>query len=688
MERMKHLNGFKRSLLVSLVFPVILSGCLTDKVEPNAFVAVANTQTNNGAPSISGTPPQMVKVGVTYSFTPTASDPEAQVLVFSVANKPNWAEFDQVTGRLWGIPFLGSEGTYSGIEISASDGVMSTALPQFSVTVEPVTAANMPPEIDGTPAATVTIGNNFSFTPASSDPDGDLLTFAAQNIPAWATFSAINGSLSGTPQSGDEGIYPNVSISVSDNISTASLPSFSIQVVGLNAPPAISGTPDSQITVGQNYSFTPVATDPDGNTLTFSVQNMPAWATFDTGTGVLAGSPQSGDAGTFAGIVIEVTDGMQTAALPTFSIDVNAINSPPNISGIPGTQAVAGQSYTFTPTASDPDGDAITFSVQNAPSWLAIDSVTGTLSGVPQAGDVGSAAGIVISAADATAATSLPAFTINVAPTNSPPVISGTPGNQATVGSRYSFTPTASDPDGDTLTYTVQNRPPWLALNPGTGELTGTPQAGDVGNHGQIMLSASDGISSASLAAFGIDVSAANSAPQISGTPANQIAAGDSYSFTPTASDADGDTLVFSIQNAPSWATFDQDTGTLSGNTSAANVGTYSNIQISVTDGDLTTSLATFNIQVSAASLGSVTLTWTAPTLNTDGSPLTDLDGYVVYYGTAPDAMNTPAPINNPGLTSFVVDNLPAATYYFTITSVNSLGVESSLSNTAMKIIN
>lgn len=685
---MKQLNGIRRSFLVSLVLPIVLSGCLTDKVEPNAFVAVANTQTSNGAPTISGNPPQVVKVGVTYSFTPSASDPEADTLLFSVANMPNWAEFDQTTGRMSGIPFLGSEGTYPGIEISASDGVTSTALPQFTVTVEPVTAANMPPEIDGTPAASVTIGNDYSFTPSSSDPDGDALTFTAQNVPSWATFSTMNGSLTGTPQTGDEGTYPNVSVSVSDNISTASLPSFTIQVIGLNAAPAISGTPDSQITAGQNYSFVPTASDPDADTLTFSVQNMPAWATFDTGTGALSGTPQAGDVGTFAGIIIDVTDGEQTVALPTFSIDVNATNSPPNISGTPGTQAVVGQNYTFTPTASDPDGDAISFSVQNAPGWLTIDSVTGTLSGAPQAGDVGSAPGIVISVADSTATSSLPAFAINVAPTNTPPVISGTPGNQATVGSRYSFTPTATDADGDTLTFSVQNRPLWLALNSSTGELTGTPQSGDVGNHGQIILSVSDGPSSASLVQFDIDVSAANSAPQISGTPNAQVAAGDSYSFTPTASDADGDSLTFTIQNVPAWASFDQNTGTLSGTTSAGDVGTYNNIQISVTDGDLTTSLPAFSIQVNAVSLGSATLTWTPPTLNTDGSPLIDLDGYVIYYGTAPGSMNTPVPVNNPGLSSFVVGNLPAATYYFTISSVNSVGVESSLSNTAMKTIN
>ncbi|NNF67104.1 MAG: thrombospondin type 3 repeat family protein, partial [Gammaproteobacteria bacterium] len=448
-------------------------------MEPSAFVAEGNPQTINGAPVISGNPPQAIKIGVTYTFTPTASDPEGDALVFSVANMPIWAEFDQATGRLSGIPFLGSEGSYADIEINVSDGVSSTALPPFTITVESVNAANMPPEIDGTPAASVTIGSTYSFSPASSDPDGDLLTFTAQNVPSWAMFSTVNGTLSGTPQAGDEGTYANVAISVSDNISTASLPAFSIQVIGLNASPSISGTPDSQITVGQNYSFVPVATDPDGDTLTFSVQNMPAWATFDSQTGALSGIPQAGDAGTFAGIIIDVTDGMQTAALPTFSIDVNATNSPPNISGAPGTQAVVGQNYTFTPTAADPDGDTISFSVQNAPGWLSIDAVSGTLAGVPQSGDTGTASGIVISATDGTAASALPAFSINVVPTNNPPVISGTPGNQATVGTRYSFTPTASDPDGDALSFSVQNRPLWLALNASTGELTGTPQAGD-----------------------------------------------------------------------------------------------------------------------------------------------------------------------------------------------------------------
>src|SRR5207302_7131247 len=81
--------------------------------------------------------------------------------------------------------------------------------------------------------------------------------------------------------------------------------------------------------------------------------------------------------GTFTGIVIAVSDGTSTAALPAFSIQVQ---SPPDhapvIGGTPSTNVVAGASYSFTPTASDPDGDTLTFSIANQPSWATFSSGT------------------------------------------------------------------------------------------------------------------------------------------------------------------------------------------------------------------------------------------------------------------------------------------------------------------------
>jgi hypothetical protein len=85
---------------------------------------------------------------------------------------------------------------------------------------------------------------------------------------------------------------------------------------------SISGTPASSITVGTQYSFTPTASDSDGGTLTYSISNVPAWATFNAATGQLSGSPKATDVGTTTGIVISVVDGTATASLPPFSLNV------------------------------------------------------------------------------------------------------------------------------------------------------------------------------------------------------------------------------------------------------------------------------------------------------------------------------------------------------------------------------
>jgi hypothetical protein len=176
-----------------------------------------------------------------------------------------------------------------------------------------------------------------------------------------------------------------------------------------------------------------------------------------------------------------------------------------------------------------------------------------------------------------------------------------------------------------------------------------------------------------------------NQAPTISGSPPAQALQGQQYTFTPTASDANGDPLTFTIQNTPAWATFNASTGQLSGTPTSAQVGMYSNIQIGVSDGTMTANLATFSINVVGTATGSATLSWNPPTQNTDGSPLTNLAGYRVYWGTAQNNLTNSTTISNPGLSSYVVDQLTPATWHFAVTALNSAGSESSQSNVASK---
>jgi hypothetical protein len=76
-------------------------------------------------------------------------------------------------------------------------------------------------------------------------------------------------------------------------------------------------------------------------------------------------------------------------------------------------------------------------------------------------------------------------------------------------------------------------------------------------------------------------------------------------------------------------------------------------------------------------STGTATLDWTPPTENSDGSTLTNLAGYTVYYGTAPDKLTESVKVSNPGLTAYTVTNLPSGTWYFAVTSYSAAGVES-----------
>jgi hypothetical protein len=367
-----------------------------------------------------------------------------------------------------------------------------------------------------------------------------------------------------------------------------------------------------------------------------------------------------------------------------------AANRPPTISGAPITIIRVGDYYWFRPKASDPEGKPLRFSIANKPAWATFRTDIGSIEGRPW--PVGTFSNIRISVTDGVNTASLATFSIK-AVKNGVPKISGAPAKSVQVSKSYSFQPTASDPDGQKLTFSIQNKPAWASFSATSGKLSGTPSVSNVGRFSNIIIRVSDSISSASLPAFNIDVIAAaaggsgNTPPNISGTPAKSVNAASTYSFQPAASDANGDKLTFSIAKLPSWASFSTSTGKLSGTPTAADVGTYSGIVISVSDGKASVSLAAFSIAVTQYSTGAVTLSWLPPTHNTDGSVLTNLSGYRIYYGTSPSALNQTVTLNNAGLTRYVVENLAPATYYFALKALTSSGAESSLSRAASKTV-
>ncbi|OUL56533.1 hypothetical protein B1199_17900 [Pseudoalteromonas ulvae] len=418
-----------------------------------------SVQNVNDAPSISGTPLTSVLEDSSYTFTPNANDVDTgDNLTFSITNKPAWVSFNSVNGQLSGIPTNSHVGSTDNIVISVSDGQLVSSLPTFRLTV---INTNDSPSIFGQPVTQISEDSYYQFTPSAYDEDvGDSLTFSIQNKPNWANFNPSTGELYGTPLNQHVGTYNNVVISVSDSNSSVSLPTFFIEVSNTNDAPTISGTPQTSVNEDTQYQFTPTAHDEDlSDTLTFSITNKPSWASFDTQTGRLSGTPSNDDVGTTTNIVISVKDLLAQTSLPPFSLTVVNTNDAPTISGTPQTSVNEDMQYQFTPTAHDEDlSDTLTFSITNKPSWASFDTQTGRLSGTPSNDDVGTTYDIELSVTDKTQTAQLPLFSITVKNVNDKPTSEDLSFNTKEDQGVY-FHPKGHDIDQDALSFVVVKQP-------------------------------------------------------------------------------------------------------------------------------------------------------------------------------------------------------------------------------------
>jgi len=155
----------------------------------------------------------------------------------------------------------------------------------------------------------------------------------------------------------------------------------------------------------------------------------------------------------------------------------------------------------------------------------------------------------------------------------------------------------------------------------------------------------------------------------------------------PTATDPERKRLSFDIVNKPHWASFDSLTGTLEGTPEASDVGPYDGITISVSDGLYIVTMPSFRVDVVSTASGSIAVNWLPHTERDDGTPLMDLAGYNLRWGTAFGHYPNLAKIPNAGVAAYVIDELPAGTYYLVATAYDAYGVESEFSNVAMATI-
>ena len=268
----------------------------------------------------------------------------------------------------------------------------------------------------------------------------------------------------------------------------------------VNHAPVITSVPISQINEGAFYNYHVTATDSDGDTLTYSLNENPSWLSINSNTGVISGVAPSASYDTDYDITVKVSDGTdfdtQTYVL-TVKIPCHPVNHAPVITSVPISQINEGSSYNYHVTATDSDGDTLTYSLTTKPSWLSINSNTGVISGVAPLVSSNTNFDVTVKVSDGTDFdTQTYVLTVKNIPCphiNHAPVITSSPITSITEGNIYTYDVQATDSDGDDLTYSIIDAPGWLHINSNSGIISGTAPQVDSSTDYQVELEVSDG---------------------------------------------------------------------------------------------------------------------------------------------------------------------------------------------------
>ena len=577
--------------------PYSVTASVSDGVLSSSASFTWMVSETNQPPAILSLGDQSDAEGTAITLALVAGDPDGDTLSYSAPGLPPGLSLDASTGSITGtMSFEAAAGSPYSVTASVSDGVLSASA-SFTWTVSDT---NLPPTITSPGNQSDAEGTVITLALVASDPEGAALSFSAPGLPAGLSLDASTGNITGTMSfEAAVGSPYSVTASVSDGVLNAST-SFTWTVSDTNRPPVIAPPGDQSSAEGAAITLALVASDPDGDTLTYSATELPPGLSLDAATGAIKGTVSVGAAGSPHSVTASVSDGVLNAST-TFTWMVSETNQPPVISS-PGDQSAAeGAAITLALVASDPDGHTLSYSAPGLPPGLSVDAGTGAITGtVSFTAATGSLYGVTASVSDGllNASTS---FTWTVSDTNRPPVITS-PGNQNDAeGTAVTLALVAIDPDEDTLTYSAPGLPPGLSVDPGSGLVTGTPSfTAAAGSPYSVTASVSDGVLTAS-ATFTWTVSETNQPPVIM-SPGNQSdTEGTPVTLALVASDPDGDTLSYSATGLPPGLSLDASTGNITGTVSfTAAAGSPYSVTASVSDGVLTAS-ASFTWTVSDA---------------------------------------------------------------------------------------
>ena len=462
-------------------------------------------------------------------ITLIATDDHSDIASYTVVANPTNGALSGSGNSLTYTPapnFSGTDTfTFKATDTGSGGSAKESNTATVSITVNPV---NDGPVITAA-SSSVTVVEDGSADFASlnvqaTDAESDALTWT---LSAGATNGVAN--VAGTGLSAPIMTYvPNANyfgsdsfdVQVADGNGGVDTITIGITVSAVNDAPVIGQGNSIAVSMDEDGSFLPPfidALDIDSGTLTWSKSaNASNGTATISGTGAsptISYSPASNFNGTDS-FVVQVSDGTDVDDI-TVNVTVNPINDAPTITTTGPVAITMDEDGIFTPsliTATDNDpANTLTWSIATQAS-KGTATVTGTGANptynyAPNADENGSDS-FVVQVSDGTTTDTI-TVSVDITPVADLPVISGSPAVIATEGVPYSFIPTASDADNDSLTFSIQFKPSWTIFDTATGELSGTPASGDIGTDSNILISVTGNGDTVNLAAFDITVSAA-----------------------------------------------------------------------------------------------------------------------------------------------------------------------------------